>query len=73
MWKMWSIPPLLGTSDLVTPVSKILKYPKSIYRYLVSKIPEYLDTFRLLVTDHYFFQDTQYPVKYTKYLDTSVS
>ena len=28
--KIWSIPPLFGTGDLVTPVKRILKYPKSI-------------------------------------------
>ena len=56
--KIWTIPSPLGVSDLVTAVSKRLKYPKSIYRYLVSLILEYLDTFRILITDHDFFQDT---------------
>ena len=58
MLKMWLIPPLLGTSDLFTPVSKMLKYPK------VS-----IDTFRILVNDHDFFQVSED----TKYLDNSVS
>ena len=70
MLKIWSIPPPLGISDLVTPVSKILKFPKSIYRYPSIQIPKYFDTFRILVITSILFMTCQCTCQY---LDTSVS
>ena len=55
MLKIWSILRPLEPSNLDNLVSKILKYPKSIIRYLLSSIPEYLDTFRIVVTIYDFF------------------
>ena len=52
--------------DFTAPIwNQLSSYP-GIKDIQVSE--KYIDTFRILVTDHDFFQDTQYPVKYPKIL-----